>query len=102
MGKKTKVKDESLSTRYYKDVPEIFKEGDGRLYMEEIELIQKSVKKYQYAHDAANGFVAFSLFGMNEVQADCLVDKLNNLCERRNEKCVWFLGDKDEEYVYCF
>ena len=59
MGKKTKVKDESLSTRYYKDVPEIFKEGDGRLYMEEIELIQKSVKKYQYAHDAANGFVCY-------------------------------------------
>lgn len=102
MSKKTKVKDESLSARYYKDVPEIFKEGDGRLYMEEIELIQKSVKKYQYAHDAANGFVAFSLFGMNEVQADCLVDKLNDLCEKRNEKCVWFLGDKEEEYVYCF
>ena len=78
---------------------EIFKEGIT-LTMKEVDAILISSPSFKFYEDNANGIVAFALEYNDDEKADNLVDRLNQICESNGRPADWYLGDKDEEYVF--
>ena len=93
--------------RPYPNAPQIYKEcEDGKLTMEEVDEILKTLKEkdgsFKFHNDTANELLAFALFGLSYDEADGLVDRLNAINEKMDEEASWYNGDISEEYVFCF
>lgn len=91
-------------TRNDPDTPQVYKETqDGKITMEEVDIISRACGNYSFHDDRANGILAFTLPGLTEEEADDLVDKLNAIrpADSPEGKADWYLGDRNEEYVHC-
>lgn len=94
-NRKAKINESDECYRVY-DCSEIFKDFDegGKVTQNELNIIKKYSPDYKEYEDEANGYTAFALNFFDEDKAFDLVDELNNISNG------WYVGDKDEEYVF--